>query len=466
MHIQRERAFLLVVLLVFVGLQLFLLPQEAVINDEMVYAWNVKLIQSDWSQLLSPVVWQYHPPLFSFLASILAIFLDPLWSVRLLSMLFGVIALILTYLLGKELFSARIGVISALVLLGNIGFLVYSHYGILDVALTATCALLLLGLLRWKKTQQWDLILFSVGAALLLKRSGFLIFGMAIVGIWADRIFEWKKNPHSFSPIQAAGRGIITLALSAGVWFFQGSFDREILTYYDYSAGLLSIAWNNLPILWEFFSFEIIFFILGLLVVWKSQHRAKWIPLLGVFVFVFIFFFPYAEVRYLLPLFPFVAVLMAAGIDSIHLRFTRYNGLIQVLLIGIIVLPSLLAFTWILLHPTAGMGYSAAGEWLQQHSGTAVVYDSLEREIRYYSIIELEEHGGRIRKYPLTKEMFESQLETDETTFAVIANWPNTFGPFYPTDAYVQSLGFVEAMNVYRVVQDKNISVIRIYRKN
>ena len=450
---------LLVIIFLFLIPQLLFIEHESTVNDETLYGWYVKEIRSDPVTLFSREIWQFHPPFFSAIASTL-FWADPLVSVRLVSIILAVIAILLTFYLGSRLFSPFVGLFSAGLLASNVLFISTAHHGLLDSTMMVTALAIGVGMFHLPKKEGWGLIIIGTLLALLSKRSGFLIFGLAGVLLFIYYFFENKKKI-----TQKMIMGGVLFGAILGVWlFFLRLFDHDIVTFYDYSKGFGTIAIQSIRIISKSIPlYYFPFFLLGLF--YMRNEKMKLISIIvWIGVFVGLIFFPAFDPRYWLPVYPVIFWIMAVGVEKVSVLNPLLRKGLPLFCLGLI-LPGLVYGIYIVSHSYGGIGYSDTGKWIGENASTAVVYDGLKREIRYYSGIELDEWGGGIRYYPPTPEEFVAQIRSEKRPiFAIVGVTYNFFGPFYQTDAFLLQQGFEKVHSVYRILDGKETEVIRVYQ--
>ncbi len=456
---------LILLIVFFLGFQSYYISNEAVTNDETLYAWYVHLLREDPSAIFSPELWQFHPPLVPLLASLFW-FIDPLTSMRIVSILLGALSIFLIGIIGKKYAGPWEG-LTAASLVGLNSFVVgYSHFGLLDTVLVAASCLIGLGWLTRDENPSRAKWLMAAGVflAIFSKRSGFMVVGVWVIGMIVFRFLPKRRQSIS-THLKLHWKEIIwCVCVSAFAWIFSGIFDRGIFSFYDYSAGYLSILLHTIPSLkyivpgWAAILLFIGYFDIKTIL---EKERIFFIGWIGVFGMAL--FFPYFDPRYFFPALPAVGLLATLGASRVCQFFSlpkwlSFVGIVFLLAPGLIALGNNFSYTAI------EIGYADAGAWLATHARGAVVYDPLEREIRYFSGFELEQWGGTIIKFPNTpSEFLHSLAQHPKPIFAVVANWPNFYGPFYPTDSFLLDQNFTLAYSVERMVGGKPVSVIRIY---
>ncbi len=455
----------------FLGLQLYFLTSESVVNDETLYAWYVHMIREAPSVLFSPEIWQFHPPLLSALAS-LFVWMDPLSSVRGVSILFGVMSITLLYWWGKKTGNPWIGIGAGAWLAGTFTFFQTAHYGLMDTGMMAGALLVAHGFFQPEKPN-WKLVIVGVGMGLLFKRSGFLIYGLAGVGILIHLmsiLSQSKKKSLEMEKIVPFTLFVLGIPL---VYLFVSLFDRNILTFYDYSAGIFLIVQKNMQVLGKSIPlYWIPLSLVGLLNTRLTPNQ-RFFVLGWVGLFLVPLVFPYFDARYFLPALPIVALLAFLGVETLFQKVSIHFGKKKILVFVTCLVMIILAITGlslnvaILKNNPIATGFSDEGKWLRENVQNAWIFDGIEREARYYSGIELERWGGRIVKYPSTESDFQLQLESrDKPIYAIAADWKNIYGPYYPTDEYLLQKGFVKVFGVFRSIRGENKEVIRIYEYN
>jgi 4-amino-4-deoxy-L-arabinose transferase-like glycosyltransferase len=458
-------------LLFYLGLQIYFLDLKPVGSDESLYAWYALQIHQDMGAVFSPMVWEYHPPLFSFLASLGVGLLTPLQAVRITSIGFGLFTILLTFLIGQRIGGNKIGFLSSLFLTTAGVFLGTAHQGILDTALMAAAALVGLSCLAWLEKPKAGFPWWGMGGiflALMVKRSGFMVLGLPIAALllyWKNAESHGHKN-EGFS-LSLFQKTILVLAGGGAIWSIW-TFTRA--RDFIFSAGLFPTLLTNM--LYFVSAMIPIMLLLAYFGIWmerKNRTPARLFLYAWILVYLLSFFYPIGTYRQYLPALPAMTVLAAIGFFHIPFeriilsRIARTGALL--LIIGLSFSPAVGYFT----QTSIPIGYAEEGAWLSAHAAEGWIYDFKERETRLFSGIELAKYGGRIREYPPTPEKFEAELKTlsGKKIYAIDMVWRNPFYGTYVDGPLLMRLGFKKVYAVWKTISPtQSGEVIRIYEYN
>ena len=315
--------------------------------DEAIYAQVSKeMVQSgDW---LTPH-WQYtawfeKPPLLMWITALFhRLFgVSEFWS-RIPSALSGVALVGVTYLIGKSAHDRRVGLLSAVVLLTCYHFLSFSRFGTMEVMLTLFVYLAVYSYLRlrdgdWK---WWYLVWISCALALMVKGAGGIIAPAAILlAAIADKRIKFAVRSRHF------WLGCLLALLIVAPWHvlmwtrYGSAFTDEYIGYHVIARSTSTLEGN--PSSYFYYVGKLVdgFFPWCLLVPFAvfSATRKKlkgetgsWILLLlGGLVFVLYTVIPTRRPWYIVPLYPALAILIAAFLVNLHQRRPAYRRIIAV----------------------------------------------------------------------------------------------------------------------------------------
>lgn len=431
--------------------QLSLVSHPNVWSDETFYAWHAQTIAAHPDALMDPMVWEYHPPLFTTLAAPLTLALPGLESVRLLSLALGILTLILTFWLTKNLVDEKTGAIAVVLLATNPLFFGIAHRGLLDILLTLGMLLTIIGVYRWEKDRKLLPLFVGMILSLLAKRGGFLPVGVGLLLTLPGIIRNgWRKS----RDIILLDVFMITVALFFIFIFRQG---KDVLFTGNWMMDLVSNL-QGLALLFYPLGLGIILFLILRPKLW--EHRMMF----GIWILVIASsaLYPIWDSRHYLPMIPALCILSAAGILALWDRVRRLRIVMALVFVGIFLIPFILHFSTI--HAsTYFTGYSEEGKWIRENAQNSVIYDSKDRETRYYSGLELARWGGPIRMYPSDPNVFEEEIKQEtKDVLAIVMDYSNHAAPTYPTDAYLLQNGFSKVASFTQ--KGGTIEVIRIYR--
>lgn len=406
--------------------------------DEALYLWYAKYIAASWNNLFAPEVLQYHPPLYSLLLTTVYLFNPDPDFLRLVPLGANILCIILIYLVGCRVHSQLVGVLSAVLLAFNFSFLFYGTYFLIDVPLTAAILSLFWWLLKLNfpldRSHSW-LIGFGMSLIILLKWPGLLVIPVFIV-----YFFHLSKKISNKS-ILLLGRSlflpiatvVIFLTLNAvqshsnfpDISAMQGIYLKKPFYYYLMNMHNILI----LPYLIPFLGIGLVWIHLGGL-----RANALLIAWFWVF-FIVLSIMPDKEFRYMMILFPCLALITALGFSvSVDFIFRKESirYLAMLFLIVIVVLNSILLLprtrSFIDDKNITFTGYKEAGAWLNLHRPKgAIVLAASRRQLRYYTGIDFTEWGGSMMTIPSERKQFiELIANIHQPLFLVIDDWEHS----------------------------------------
>jgi hypothetical protein len=457
---------------------LFFMHKDAVfVNrfwpDEALYAWYAKKIAENFWFIFSHEANTHCPPLFAFILSLSMHFTpSPEVSFRTVGFIFNVLGIIGIFFLGRRVCNDFVGVLAAVLLAMNPLYLIQSSFILIDGPLAFFYVLFVLVLLKIndRSPMIWHIVLgVVVMLSVMLKWSALLmipillIFYLLVLGRRAFLVFI---------PL------LICLPIAL-LWFMLGPPAMSALTGV-YSKGTpLSYILDGSDILF-FGQIGIVFiFFMGF---FSLKERAKNVRVILLSWFLVVFLAVSLAVekdfRYLLPVLPFIMLLIAMGMDWILTRLIpehrRHLTYIYVLLIILAIVPvsnknSVIQQRAFLAPSYAG--FAQAGQWIKQHvPEDAVVLTGSFRQIRYYSDKEFIEYGGKIIPNQLDMPSLRSLMARSKDLFLEIDVWdfiqPDWVYPINDEKLQeLRALGFIEQMAVMEYFSDgKEYPVIRIFR--
>lgn len=461
MVVVRYKLGLAVIILVYFTFQFFFLNHVSLGSDESLYAWYAKTIFENPASIFYPMAWEYHPPLFSVLASPLLFFFTPLASVRILSILLGGLCIILLAHLARQ-WGERVQLISAALLAFSQAFFFTAHWGILDTGLLLGFLITLHGAMSFveNRSMRW----MAVGAAIsiLFKRAGFfsVLFAFCLVVL-----LTWKD--FRLQPVRSK-KWIFERALYFGwsallfIIFFQFVRARD----YFFTNSIFDIIFWNFSQLLVAVSPILLFFFIGVWLKHRNFSKIDGILFIALAAWLLQLFYPIGNYRYFLPILPILAIFAAYSFDYFIQNKLHIVQFFAVIILLLFCFANLFYITQFFLASPILIGFSESGKWLAANASNSVIYDYKERETRLLSGIELEKYGGKIREYPSSITDFRTSVAlAEKPVYAVISYWGNPFAPGYVSDHFLVQEGFVLVKDVAFMYSDVNTSVIRIYRK-
>ncbi|MEK6820815.1 MAG: glycosyltransferase family 39 protein, partial [archaeon] len=313
------------ILLIFGGLLFFFIHAPVGLNDESLYAWNIKLNQENPDFIFSTDL--PHPAIPNILAAKIFPAIDPLIVGRMLSLFWGIVSIILIYLLGRAWFGTEIGLIAAALFAFNPAFMSYSNYGLLDTGVVTATAIAVYGL-QLKSLKGKGIFIFGIVLGAALKSHGWVLPLLIGMGWFFSRHLYEKQRVE-------IGKKKITQRMKKWTLFFMGLTVVIIGASFPVAqlSTLVESAMNALT-LFPFFLLP--FAIVG----W--WHAGRYHSFTGYWALIslsIIFFLSHApdSIRFLLPVSIPLSLLAAKGLNqALHSR--NYFGLTmkKVVLVGLI----------------------------------------------------------------------------------------------------------------------------------
>jgi len=359
----RRVAFVVLLLLVFVVLWFGNLEYRNLVDpDEGRYAEIPRemLVTGDWvTPRLNDLKYFEKPPLqYWATAAFYRVFGVDEWVSRLWPTLTGVAGIALVFFAGLRLYGRRTGTLSAMILAGMVAYVLFAHALTLDMGLTLFQCAAVLGFAvaqrdgaTARETRAWMLGAWVAAAAAVLSKGliGILLPAATVAAyVVIQRDFGLLRRLH-------ARAGLALFLLVCAPWFVIVSlrnpeFARFFFWHEHFERFLLpdhhrpGAWWYFLPVLalgvmpW-----------LGVLVWsardwWASERDARFRPtrFLALWCAMVLVFFSASSSKlapYILPVFPALALLIGAKIDSLAPRMLA-------LLLGMFILPVVL-IAWI-----------------------------------------------------------------------------------------------------------------------
>ncbi|HEY0081003.1 MAG TPA: glycosyltransferase family 39 protein [Pyrinomonadaceae bacterium] len=312
--------------------------------DEAIYAQVSKEIvrSGDWLTLR----WEYQPwfekpPLFMWTTALFyRLFgVSEFWA-RVPSALSGIGLIGVTYLIGNYTYgSKRVGLLAAVILSTCYHFLSFSRFGTMDVMLTLFTYLALYGYLRLNHENQkwWYLVWSSCALALMVKGAGGIIAPAAItLALAFDKRFSAAIGSRHF------WQGVLLAFLLAAPWhilmyvWYGQAFINEYLGYHVIARSMKALEGHPSGYFYYigklvdgFFPwclpvpFAVVSIIRRNL---KAQARSWVLLLLCALVFGLYTVVPTRRPWYIVPLYPALAILVAAFISNLYQDYQSRRG--------------------------------------------------------------------------------------------------------------------------------------------
>lgn len=294
--------------------------------DEAIYAKVAKNIAQSgqwltlhWKDMKD--YWFEKPPLYMWLTA-LAFKVTGFnsFGARIVSSIFGLLGILATYKLGSKLYNKLTGIASALILLSTAHYLYYARNGMLDV--TATFFIVLS--IYFFYNRKWLVTGLVIGFAVMTKGIiGFIPLPIVFIYLL---LFDFKKFKEYFKPFASIGLGVL---LIAGPWHIYSllKYGNEFWDIYfiDHMLGRgLTGFGHEKPVFWFIdvikTSFRIwILPLIGALTIlpFFDKKRTQYSLLIISTIFVLVFFSISKDKLqwYIMPIYPFLAILSARFIE-------------------------------------------------------------------------------------------------------------------------------------------------------
>ncbi len=332
--------------------------------DEAIYAQVSKEMVrgGDWLTLH----WEYQPwfekpPLFMWITAFFyRVFgISEFWA-RVPSALSGMALVGVTYLIGKFAYGKRVGLLAAVILLTCYHFLSFSRFGTMDVMLTLFTYLALYAYLRLNNENQkwWYVVWSSCALALMVKGAGGVIAPAAIVLALAfdKRFSAAMRSKHFWQGVLLALLIVVPWHILMYVWYGRAFID-EYIGYHVIARSTRTLEGHASGYFYYVGKLVDGFFPWGLLVPFavvsivrrnlKDQSRSWVLLLLCALVFGLYTVIPTRRPWYIVPLYPALAILIAAFISNLYQKYQSrpiYRRLVMAACAFLIIVGGLYSF--------------------------------------------------------------------------------------------------------------------------
>ncbi|MBF0505131.1 MAG: glycosyltransferase family 39 protein [Candidatus Omnitrophica bacterium] len=394
--------------------------------DEALYASQAGEIGNNISFLFSEEANQFHGPLFSFFLSWgRSLFNSPLEGYRFIAIVFNWVGLWATFLLARELLGIKTAILSLAFLAFNRAYFNNAGFILIDSVLAGMQALFILSLYRMNRFSGRNAGIFLISGLLMIYLKWYaIIFVLSVSSAYCLFFVSRQYVKKTLECIITLGVFAIPVFIKIlGIVKSNGPATFHATPWWAYFPLYLQISGGLLPLIFLVYGAFVlrikrpgIFF---LLMVWICAY-------LGVLSCV-----SEKDVRYLLPVFPCVAIMSGYGLkraigtffNNILLRHSAFKMGV-VLLLG-----ASLIGTMRVKHPDHDgyVGFFEAGEWIKNNSLTnTVIFAGSIRAIRLTAGIptnRLKEHLGPLPQslHDLKKAMAQAQssiLEIDRWEYS------------------------------------------------
>jgi 4-amino-4-deoxy-L-arabinose transferase-like glycosyltransferase len=287
------------------------------------------LNNSDWSDYIpsgGKYGWPkigFRPPLFPYMLSFFYI-LNLDFLISLFSPLIGAISVYFVYVLGKKLFNQRVALYSSILFLLLPFHVIYSAKIMPDVLLTFLTLLTFLSFWKgYEENNEKYKILFGVLLALctLTKYTAFFVMPVFLLYLLL------KRKSISFLIDKYFWYSILAFFVTLAPWFVYGIFEYENM-FSPFIHGIIASkywgghkSWYFFFLYWfRLFSFTGIIFFVSLIFLYKKVLSDKKLFILFIWSIIFLAiasYLPHKEERYILPIFPPIALVSAYFLDNI-----------------------------------------------------------------------------------------------------------------------------------------------------
>jgi len=400
--------------------------------DEALYAWIAQRIIAQPSVVLTPEATSFHPPLLPAVLTLGQMFFHGIAGYRFIGMLINLLGIVGIYILGKRISNNFVGVLSALFLSFNPFYLVHSNLVLIDGPLTV--AYIFLSLFLFSAAQnQINRAHIAVGTMLavivLLKWSGFIAIIYALIYYLTafpnlNLKERFKQLVFPLSPPLIALFILFIFNVRPDTNAVSGQYFQQ--PFYYYVQNLDAFLFNP---------YSVPFFFIGLFFLVRRAHSQKWLFVSWIgSVLILTSLAVEKTPRYILPALPAALLICSLGIDDLlslirQVRFQKYLSITVFALVLMSCLhigPRVNKFLSGIDHHYTG--FAQAGDWVKAHyPDEATILAGSKRAIRYYSGVNYEEYGGKLRLPPNNKKDFEHFLKgTRNPVICVVDIWEYT----------------------------------------
>ena len=340
------------------------------------------------------------PPLLYWLSSSLAfIWGVNEWTLRLPSALAAIAVLIMVYRYALQQSGKWAALFAVQLLIANLGFAMLGRRAEIEMLLTALCVGSLLSALQYIQSQSsknWIILSYFL-LALALMTKGPLVILLVTLPLLIAAIYS--KNPH-IKAVLLSGRGWLIFLVVGLTWYaivsWQLGFDiwatiakRDMLDKMQSESAkpiLSYLAWIAVD-----FMLLIGLFLVGVKEFFKQQfQQSRQLVLLAATILPLIIFslFSYKHAKYLLPIYPLIAILLAIKLAEIFDAATEAKK--KIIVIIALLLPIGFAIFYALLEPKV-FAYRVAvfptfSAWVPTIKQTDLyAYQEIDSRLVYYA---------------------------------------------------------------------------------
>lgn len=285
---------------------------------------------------------KYYPPFVHLLGTFFAFIAGfNHKSIQFTGTFFFALSIIFTYLVSNDLFrSKRLAFFSAFFFSFFISIYEASRQHLLDIPMTAAILASLYFLFRSQhliKRRETLLFFLSVGIGMIIKWTivafFFVPFLFEFAAIMRGKIFTRQQLDNLVTGILVAGiivlpwyiRNIPTI-IAYGSYFSEGTSysPADILSWENF------LFYPKLIISFLLTPFGSIFFLMSVYFILKNDRKREWLLVFSIIFFGYLFFsfVQNKAIRYIFPLMPFFAMIMAYGIDYVLTKYEEAHPLL------------------------------------------------------------------------------------------------------------------------------------------
>ena len=340
------------------------------------------------------------PPLLYWLSSSLAfIWGVNEWTLRLPSALAAIAVLIMVYRYALQQSGKWAALFAVQLLIANLGFAMLGRRAEIEMLLTALCVGSLLSALQYIQSQSsknWIILSYFL-LALALMTKGPLVILLVTLPLLIAAIYS--KNPH-IKAVLLSGRGWLIFLVVGLTWYaivsWQLGFDIwATITKHDMLDKMQGESakpiWSYLAWIAGDFILLIGLFLVGAKNFFKQQfQQSRQLVLLAATILPLIIFslFSYKHAKYLLPIYPLIAILLAIKLAEIFDAATEAKK--KIIVIIALLLPIGFAIFYALLEPKV-FAYRVAvfptfSAWVPTIKQTDLyAYQEIDSRLVYYA---------------------------------------------------------------------------------
>jgi len=409
---KKRTGFLTLILVFCLLISLFPVRFDFHYWDEAVYLQHAEIISGETEDTYNEL--DFRPPLLSAVLGVLYLFFPSEAAAHVLISFLSVSGVLLTFILGREMFDELTGLLAAAIFGLSPLLVQLSHDILVDTVLVVPwllTAICLWGAIETEKSSYYALAGFATGLAVLAKFTSLVLLPVVLVLIFVNRVAGKSYNVQTFA--YEAKAMILDKKLYLYALVFVLTLTPYLIwVYLNYGAVLhsfivaLEVSGAATPFFTYLLSphrYILIPFWIGLVIFIakiKSVEKRKTFFLLTFFLALYLplqFYIENRELRYLLPVIPFVAVILSRGFTVLEEDYKKYykHLIVLTVLLSLFMLPGQIEerniFEEGLYVDHWNPPVQEAAEWMKtETSEDAVLYTNHRfPELAYYSDREI-----------------------------------------------------------------------------